>query len=52
MDSFAIRGYSNNMRYILRATVKKIFKWNPLTKRSQGRPKYNGRITSNSIFVK
>jgi hypothetical protein len=21
-------------------TVKKIFKWNPLTKRSQGRPKY------------
>jgi len=22
------------------STVKKIFKWNPLTKRSQGRPKY------------
>ena len=21
-------------------TVRKIFKWNPLTKRSQGRPKY------------
>jgi len=21
-------------------TIKKIFKWNPLTKRSQGRPKY------------
>jgi hypothetical protein len=33
-------------------TVKKIFKWNPLAKTSQGRPKTDGRITSNKIFVK
>src|SRR5215468_2732991 len=25
-------------------TVKKIFKWNPLTKRSQGRPKYRWEV--------
>jgi len=30
-------------------TVKKIFKWNPLTKRSQGRPKY--RWEDNVTFV-
>jgi len=31
-------------------TVKKIFKWNPLTKRSQGST--NGRTTSNRTFAK
>jgi hypothetical protein len=31
---------------------KMIFKWNHLTKRSQGKPKYDVRITSNRIFVK
>jgi len=31
--------------------VKKIFKWNPLTKRSQGRPSTDGRITSNRTFA-
>jgi hypothetical protein len=33
-------------------TVKKISKWNPLTKRSQGRPKYRWEVNSNRIFVK
>jgi len=32
--------------------VEKIFNWKPLTKRSQGRPKYNGRITSNRTSAK
>jgi hypothetical protein len=30
-------------------TVKNIFDWKPLTKRSQGRPKCRWRITSNRI---
>jgi len=33
-------------------TVKKIFKWKPLTKRLQGRPSIDGRITLNRIFAK
>jgi hypothetical protein len=33
-------------------TVKKIFKWKPLTKRSQGRQSTDGRITLNRIFAK
>ena len=32
--------------------VKKIFKRKPLTKRSQGRPKYRWGVTSNRIFAK
>ena len=31
-------GHAQRMPYT--RTVKKIFKWNPLTKKSQGRPKY------------
>ena len=33
-------------------TVKKIFNWKPLSKRSQGRPKYRWRITSNRTSAK
>jgi hypothetical protein len=33
-------------------TVKKIFNWKPLTKRSQGRPSTDGRKTSNRTFAK
>ena len=33
-------------------TVKKIFKWKPLTKDHKENPSTNGRITSNRIFAK
>jgi hypothetical protein len=33
-------------------TVKKIFNWKPLTKRSQGSPKCRWGITSNRTFAK
>ena len=34
------RWFGHVQRMLDTRTVKKIFKWNPLTKRSQGRPKY------------
>jgi hypothetical protein len=37
-----LRWFGNVQRMPDTRTVKKIFKWNPLTKRSQGRPKYRG----------
>ena len=33
-------------------TVKKVFKWNPLTKRSQGNPSTDGRTLLNRTFAK
>jgi len=33
-------------------TVKKIFKWKPLTKDHKEDPSIDGRITSNRIFAK
>jgi capsule polysaccharide modification protein KpsS len=33
-------------------TVKKIFNWKPLSKRSQGRPKYRWRTTLNTTSAK
>jgi len=44
--------FSHVQRMTDTRTAKKIFKWNPLTNSSQGRPSTDGRTTSNRTFAK